>query len=141
MRLDIFDDYNYFNKLSEFIDIEKVDSIYPFKEMFIDPDNLITDLGDATSIYNFLIQVHFFYYYSQKHIGYILLDNKHYIVFVDDEINIRLVSDDEINWTKSLLDDEAYLQFRDFCLEKYNITYKEPNYQNLIDVKIKHIPF
>lgn len=141
MKLEIFNDDDYFNKLDEFISIDKVDPVFPFKDMFIDPDNLINDLGDATSIYNFLVQVHFLYYYSQKYIGYVLLDDKYYIVFVDDEINIRLVGDDEINWTKLLFDDDIYSQFKNFCVNKYNINYKEPDYQQLLDIQIKHIDF
>lgn len=141
MRLEIFDDDSYFNKLDEFITIDRVSSIFPFKEMFIDPDNLISEYGDFTDIYNFLKEVHFLYYYSQRYIGYTLLDNKYYIVFVDDEINVRIVGDNEINWTITVLEDDDYLQFKKFCIENYGITYKDPDYDELLDVLIKHANF
>ena len=141
MRLEIFDDDSYFNKLDEFITIDRVPSIFPFKEMFIDPDNLINEHGDFTAIYNFLKEVHFLYYYSQRYIGYILLDDNYYIVFVDDELNVRLVGNSEINWTKTVLDDDGYINFRNFCVNKYNIIHHDPDYDFLLLIYEKHLCF
>jgi hypothetical protein len=141
MNLDIFFDELYFKKLSEFITLDKVETLFPFKEMLIDPDNLINEFGDATSIYNLLLNIHFFYYYSQRYVGYILLDNRYYIVFVDDEINVMLAGDDEVDWTKLVLDDDDYFEFKHFVSTHYNISITEPDYDKLFEVSQKHIDF
>lgn len=141
MNLDIFFNDAYFNKLKDFINIEKVDPVFPFREMFIDPENLVNDLGDATSIYNFLLNVKFFYYYSQRYIGYCLFDNKYYIVFVDDEINILLAGNDEVNWTKLLLNDADYFMFKDFCLTNLKLKCQDPDYKALGKISRQYIDF
>jgi hypothetical protein len=141
MNLEIFFDELYFNKLSEFITLDKVEPLFPFREMLIDPDNLINEFGDATSTYNLLLNIHFFYYYSQRYVGYILLDNRYYIVFVDDEINVMLAGDDEVNWTKLVLDDDDYFEFKNFVSTHYNISITEPDYDKLFEVSQKHIDF
>lgn len=141
MNLDIFFNDAYFNKLKDFISIEKVNPVFPFREMFIDPDNLVNDLGDATSIYNFLINVKFFYYYSQRYIGYTLFDNKYYVIFVDDEINILLAGDDEVNWTKLLLNDNDYFMFKDFCLTNLELECQDPDYKVLGKISRQYLDF
>lgn len=140
MNLQIFYDDYYFNELEKLISIEKVDPVYPFLEMNIDPDNLISDGYDLTALYNFLKTVHFFYYYDQSHYGYIQLNGKYYIIEVGDEVNILLLGDNEINWTKLLLDDDDFLQFKDFCVNRYNIVYKEPDYDVFLTIKNKYFP-
>lgn len=85
MNLNIFHDTSYFNKLEELITIDKVDPLYPFKEMLIDSDNLITDDGyDLTGIYKFLKKIHIFYYYNQSHYGYVQINGRYYIVEIGD---------------------------------------------------------
>lgn len=142
MKLDIFYDAVYFNKLEEFITIDKVDHLYPFKEMLIDPDNLINDEGhDLTELYNFLKKIHFFYYHDQSHFGYININGLYYIVEVGDECNILLLGDDEVNWTKLVLDDDDYFEFKHFVSTHYNISITDPDYDKLFEVSQKHIDF
>lgn len=141
MNLEIFFDELYFNKLSEFIFIDKVNPLFPFKEMLIDPDNLINEFGDATSTYEFLLNVHFFYYYSQRYIGYILIDNHYYIIFVDDEINIMLTGYDEVNWTRLVLNDDDYLEFKKFFSTHYKTPITDPDYDYLGAINRKFLNF
>lgn len=142
MNLAIFLEDLYFNELSKLLDIEKVDSIYPFKEMFIDPDNLIDDDGyNLTDLYNFLKDVHFFYYHNQSHYGYVQINGSYYIVEVGDECNVLILGNDEVNWTKLLLDDDKYLEFKQFCLLTYNILAQDPDYKKLGDVSRESLNF
>jgi len=141
MNLTIFDDSIYFEKLHSFLFLDKVGPTFPFEEMFIDPNNLITDTYDFTDIYNFLNSVHFCYYYEQQYIGYTLLEGKYYIICVDDEINISIIGNDEVNWTKLWLDDDEYIDFKDFCKSTYNISCIEPDYDHLLSIEEKNIDF
>lgn len=142
MNLTIFDDSVYFEKLHSFLFLDKVGPTFPFEEMFIDPNNLITETYDFTNLYNFLNSVHFCYYYEQKYIGYVLLDNRYYVIFVDDELNIMVAGDDEVNWTKLVFDDDdEYLEFKNFCLIQYNIKSNDANYDKLREIKIKYTIF
>lgn len=139
MNLEIFFDDEYFNKLEEFISIQKVDPIFPYKDFYIDPNNL--KKNDAEEVYNFLTKVHFFYYYEQHYYGYAKLDNNYYIIEVDDEVTVAVLGDTETNWLKLLLDDVDYLEFKKFCVNKFGIDKKEPNYTKLQQVQDKHVNF
>jgi hypothetical protein len=141
MQLDIFFDNGYFNKLEEFISIEKITPIYPFLDMRIDPDNLVADGYNLTEIYHFLKNVCFFYFYNQSHYGYVKINDDYYIIEVGDEVNIVILGDNEINWTKLLLDDYDYLLFKDFCLKNYDIEYKESDYDKYLEIKTKYMRF
>ena len=142
MNVEIFFDDDYFNKLEEFMTIDKVEPLYPFKEMLIDPDNLIDNNGcDLTDLYNFLKKVYVFYYHDQSHFGYIQINGLYYIVEVGDEVNIVILGDNEINWTKLLLAYDDYLLFKDFCLKTYDIAYKEPDYDKYLEIKTKYMRF
>lgn len=141
MNTAIFFEKKYFEELEKYISIDKVSSVYPFLEMRIDPNNLITDNCDLTDLYIFLKDVHFFYSHDQSHYGYVKINNDYYIIEVGDEVNIVILGDNEINWTKLLLEDEDYLQFKNFCLKNYDITYKEPNYDKFLDIKTKYMRF
>lgn len=139
MNLKIFHDVSYFNKLEEFIFMEKVDPLFPFKEFRIDPKNL--KKNNAEPVYNFLTQVHFFYYYEQHYYGYAKLDNDYYIIQVDDEVTVTIIGNNESNWLKLLLDDSDYLTFKDFCVSVLGLDSKEPNYTQLQKIADKHIDF
>lgn len=138
MNLNIFFDNDYFNKLEEFISIQKVTPIFPYKDFYIDPNNL--KKNDAEEVYNFLTKVHFFYYYEQSYFGYTELDGIYYIIEVDDEMTVTVAGDTEINWLKLVLDDN-YPEFKKFCVAKYGFDKKEPNYTELQKIEDKHIDF
>jgi hypothetical protein len=138
MNLDIFFDNDYFSKLDEFISIEKVDRIFPYKEFRIDPKNL--KKNDAEEVYNFLTKVHFFYYYEQSYFGYTKLDDIYYIIEVDDEMTVTVAGDTEINWLKLVLDDN-YPEFKKFCVNTYGVNKKEPNYTELQKIEDTYIHF
>lgn len=138
MNLSIFFDDDYFNKLDEFITLDKVDPIFPFKEFHIDPKNL--KKNNTTDVYNFLINVHFFYYYEQSYFGYTQLGDNYYIIEVDDELTVTVAGDTEINWLKLVLDDD-YLEFKQYCIERYGINNKNPNYKELQKIEDKYIKF
>lgn len=141
MNLNIFYDEMYYNKLSELFTIYECNPIFPFKEMRIDPDNLVRGIHDATNIYNFLKDVHFIYHCDQKYIGHVKIDDVYYIIDIDDEATISILGDDEVNWTKDLLDDDQYLDFKNFCFTHYKINSTEPDYNKYLAIEMKHISF
>jgi hypothetical protein len=142
MNLNIFFDDDYFNKLVDFMSFEKIDNDFPFLEMRIDPDNLINGDYDQTPLYTFLKSVHFFYYYAQSYYGYVQLDGKYYIIEVGDELDMLILGDNEINWTKLLFDKESeYNIFKSFCLNKYKINYKEPDHVEFRKIREKYMNF
>lgn len=141
MNLNIFYDDVFYNELSELFTIDERDPIFPFKEMRIDPDNLVRGIHDATAIYTFLKDVHFLYQCDQKYIGYVKIDGIDYIIDIDDEATISILGDDEVNWTKDLLDDEQYLYFKNFCLNHYQIKTTEPDYEKFSEIERKFLTF
>lgn len=138
MNFTLFFDDVYFNKLDEFLTIKKVDPVFPYKEFYIDPKNH-KKYGTA-DIYNFLVNVHFFYYYEQSYFGYAKLGNDYYIIEVDDELTVTVAGDTEVNWLKLLLDDK-YVAFKNFCVSTFGIDGKEPNYQALQKIEDQYIDF
>lgn len=148
MNLDIFYDELYYNKLSDLILIHECKPIYPFKEMGIDPDNLVIGDRNDTELYNFLKKVNFIYYCDQIYIGHTVIDGSEYIIKVNDELTISILGDNESNWvTLLILDDddfdadEAYFEFGQFCLDKYKITPSKPDYKKFGELGRKFLNF
>jgi hypothetical protein len=138
MNLDIFFDNDYFSKLDEFISIQKVDPVFPYEDFFIAPKH--HKKYGTKDIYDFLVNVHFFYYYEQSYFGYTKLDDIYYIIEVDDEMTVTVAGDTEINWLKLVLDDN-YPEFKKFCVNTYGINKKEPNYTALQKIEDTYIHF
>jgi hypothetical protein len=138
MNLDIFFDNDYFNKLDEFITIQKVDPIFPYEEFYISPKH--HKKYGTKDIYDFLVNVYFFYYYEQSYFGYTKLDDTYYIIEVDDEMTVTVAGDTEINWLKLVLDDN-YPEFKKFCVDTYGFNKKEPNYTELQKIEDTYIHF
>lgn len=48
-------------------------------------------------------QINFFCYLQQSWFGYLLIDNQYYVIEVDDECTIQIVSDNEVGWMEGPL--------------------------------------
>lgn len=138
MNLKIFYDTKYYDKVDDLLYIYECNPIFPFKDMRIDPDNLISDLYDATELYNFLNSVHFLYLLDQMYIGHVDIDGITYIIKVDTELNISVIGNNEFNWIKLFVDDDDYLEFKEFCSKNYKIIGDEPDYKKFGNIKRQH---
>lgn len=146
MNLQIFQDKLYIDTLNNFgLNIE-LNPTFSFKSMGIDPENLILADRDDTFIYNFLKAVNFIYYCDQIYIGHTIIDGNEYIIEVNDELTISILGDNESNWVKLLIlddddfnADDAYIEFEKFCLEQYNVTPIEPNYEKFGELDSKYL--
>lgn len=138
MNLDIFDDENYYNKINELLFIYESNPVFPFKQMRLDPDNLVSELYDATDLYNFLNNVHFFYLLDQMYIGHVDIDGITYIIKVDTELNISIIGDNEFNWIKLFIEDDDYSEFKKFFSKNYEIVGDDPDYKKFGVINRKH---
>lgn len=140
MNLNIFNDKNYYDKVDDLLYIYESNPIFPFEDMGLNPDHLVSEIYDATDLYNFLKRVKFFYLLDQIYIGHVDIDNMIYIIKVDTELNISVIGDNEFNWIKLFVDDNDYLEFKEFCVTQYSIIGTEPDYEKFGNINRKH-PF
>lgn len=145
-NLNIFHDSVYIEKIDSLFHIYELNPVFPLEDYGINESNLVDDDGyDSTPIYNFLQQITFVYYFDQKYIGYVKINNVLYIIDVDTELNISIIGDNLINWTRDLFNmyqkTEYYEDFKKFCLEHYNIQDSEPDYASFALIEEQYLNF
>jgi hypothetical protein len=128
MNIDFFENKKYqemikkyakrivFEKTKPFSDYETVD----YKEII--KDNPIIE------------QINFFCYLQQSWFGYMLIDNKYYVIEVDDECMINIVAENEVGWMEGPLwiYDDHEAQFKSLQIEmnkEFNTQPSENNYE------------
>lgn len=146
MNLNVLYDSSYIEKLDSLFHIYEINPIFPFEDYGINPSQLVDEDGyDSTPIYKFLKEVKFVYYFDQKYIGYIKINSVVYIIDIDTELNISIIGDNLINWTRDLFyiyqKDDQYEDFKSFCLEHYSIQDSEPDYDKFSLLQDQYLTF
>lgn len=141
MRLEIFQDNLYIDRLNNFgLNIE-LNPKFSLENMELDSNSIISSNSTISNLYKFLSNLNFIYYFEQIYIAHTTINNRDYIIKIDDEMTISIIGNNEYNWLYLILDDSDYVDFETFCLATYLITPKELDYDEFNNLSEKYLNF
>lgn len=137
MNIDLFKDRKY----QEIIKKHASRTDFIINKAFYDYDEIsYKAIIDQSPI---IEHISFFCYLHQSYFGCMLIDNKYYIIEVDDECMIKIVADNEVGWMEGPLwiydDHDEQLQQLNLAMnEEFNIPIASNDYNSFQKVMDSH---